>query len=218
MPIKNYTTVVPANRTITAIQDAPVKHGATGVLYKYEQGTGRIEALQFLLRIKNHDVAFSLPVNWRKFQRVLEIQQVRRWDEEDYVYRVAWRNIRDWVMAQLALYETEIVEMPQVFLPFATDAKGQTLYEKMVEGKCLLGPGPQDTSTKKTRRIRLHRVSHTKKRCARLSRKPCAVGRNRVSQGERYTSKVCRQQSGSSRGGVKMVKPKVRVCLNRGFD
>jgi len=161
MPIKNYTTVVPANRTITAIQDAPVKHGATGVLYKYEQGTGRIEALQFLLRIKNHDVAFSLPVNWRKFQRVLEIQQVRRWDEEDYVYRVAWRNIRDWVMAQLALYETEIVEMPQVFLPFATDAKGQTLYEKMVEGKCLLGPGPQENSTKKTRCIRLHRVSHT---------------------------------------------------------
>jgi hypothetical protein len=32
-------------------------------------------------------------------------------------------------MAKLALYVTEIVDMPQVFLPFATDAKGQTLYE-----------------------------------------------------------------------------------------
>jgi len=46
-------------------------------------------------------------------------------------------------MAQLALYETEIVDMPQVFLPFATDAKGQTLCEKMVEGKFLLGPGSE---------------------------------------------------------------------------
>jgi hypothetical protein len=46
-------------RSITEIQDALVKHGATGMLYKYEQGTGRIEALQFLLRIKNNDVAFS---------------------------------------------------------------------------------------------------------------------------------------------------------------
>jgi len=82
-------------------------------------------------------------VNWRKFQRVLELQQVRRWDDEEYVYRVAWRNIRDWVMAQLALYETEIVDMPQVFLPFATDQKGQTLYEKMVEGKFLLGDGTE---------------------------------------------------------------------------
>ena len=59
MPIRNYTTTVPANRSITEIQDALVKHGATGVLYQYEQGTGRIEALQFLLRIKNQDVAFS---------------------------------------------------------------------------------------------------------------------------------------------------------------
>ena len=112
MAIKNYTTKVPAHRSIAEIQDILVKHGATGVLYKYEQGTGRIEALQFLLRIKNQDVAFSLPVPWRKFQRVLEIQQVRRWNDEEYVYHVAWRNIRDWVMAQLALYETEIVEMP----------------------------------------------------------------------------------------------------------
>jgi hypothetical protein len=126
---KNYTTKVPANRSITEIQDALVNHGATGMLCKYEQGTGRIEALQFLMRIKNQDVAFSLPVYWRRFQRVLELQQVRRWDEEEYVYRVAWRNICDWVMAQLALYETEIVDMPQVFLPFATDGKGQTLYK-----------------------------------------------------------------------------------------
>ena len=141
MPIKNYTTTVPANQSVAEIQDALVKHGTTGVLYKYAQGTGRIEAMQFLLRIKSQDVAFSLPVHWRKFQRVLELQQVRRWDEEEYVYRVAWRNIRDWVMAQLVLYETEIVEMPQVFLPFATDAKGQTLYEKVAQSKFLLGDG-----------------------------------------------------------------------------
>jgi hypothetical protein len=144
MAIRNYTTKVPAYRSIAEIQDALVKHGATGVLYKYEQGTGRIEALQFLLRIKNQDVAFSLPVHWRNFQRVLELQEVRRWNDEEYVYRVAWRNICDWVMAQLALYETEIVDMPQVFLPFATDAKGQTLYEKMAEGKFLLGNGREE--------------------------------------------------------------------------
>jgi hypothetical protein len=53
------------------------------------------------------------------------------------VYRVAWRNLRDGVMSQLALYETEIVGMGQVFLPFATDTKGQTLDEKRVEGKFL---------------------------------------------------------------------------------
>jgi hypothetical protein len=78
MPVCNYTTSVPANRSIAEIQDALVKHGATGVLCKYEQGTGRIEALQFLLRIKNQDVAFSLPVRWQRFQRVLELQDIAR--------------------------------------------------------------------------------------------------------------------------------------------
>ena len=52
-------------------------------------------------------------------------------------------------MARLALYETEIVEMPQVFLPCATDAQGQTLYEKMLNGKLLLGPGPQEDEMQK---------------------------------------------------------------------
>src|SRR5216683_6825106 len=144
MPIKNYTTEVPANCSIAEIQDALVKHGATGVLYQYEQGTGRIEALQFLLRIKNQDVTFSLPVHGQRFQRVLQLQNVPRSKNEDYVYRVAWRNSRDWVFAQLALYETEIVDMPQVFLPFATDAKGQTLYEKVAQSKLLLGDGREE--------------------------------------------------------------------------
>jgi hypothetical protein len=92
-------------------------------------------------------VSFSLPLQWRKFQRALELQQGWRWDEEEYVYRVAWRNIREWVMAQLTLYETEIVEMPQVFLPFAQDATGKTAYEVILEGKFLLGPGPNGTQS-----------------------------------------------------------------------
>ena len=105
MPIKNYTTSVPANRSIEEIQTALVKHGATGVMYEYEQGTGRIQALRFMLVINDRPVAFSLPVEWRRFQEVLRLQRVSRWRDENYVYRVSWRNIRDWVMAQLALYQ-----------------------------------------------------------------------------------------------------------------
>ncbi|MDQ5987352.1 MAG: hypothetical protein CSYNP_03092 [Syntrophus sp. SKADARSKE-3] len=141
MPIKNYTTKVPANRSIEEIQTALIKHGATGMIYEYEQGTGRIKSLKFVLRINDANVGFSLPVNWEKFQEVLKLQEVKRCDEDDYVYRVAWRNIRDWVLAQLALYETEIVELPQVFLPFATTTEGETLYDKLIGGGLLLGDG-----------------------------------------------------------------------------
>ncbi len=141
MPIRNYTSKVPANRSIDEIQTALVKHGASGIIYEYEQGTGRIAALKFLLPINGNSVGFALPVEWRKFQRVLQEQQVSRYSDEDYVYRVAWRNIRDWVLAQLALYETQIVELPQVFLPFAVGKGGATLYQQVIEGQLLLGSG-----------------------------------------------------------------------------
>lgn len=141
MAIKNYTTTVPANRSIEEIQTALVKHGATGVLYEYEQGTGRIEALKFILLVEGNKVGFALPVNWRLFQAVLKKDQIKRWNEEEYCYRVAWRNIRDWVLAQLALYETQIVELPQVFLPFAVGKNGQTLYDQVSSGGLLLGSG-----------------------------------------------------------------------------
>lgn len=141
MPIKNYTTKVAANKSIEEIQSALVKHGAIGVLYEYEQGTGRIQALKFKLRIKDADVGFALPVNWRAFQAVLKEQQVNRYDDEDYVYRVSWRNIRDWVLAQLALYETQMVKLPQVFLPFAMGKNGKTLYESVENNGLLLGDG-----------------------------------------------------------------------------
>jgi len=49
----------------------------------------------------------------------------------------------------LALYETEIMDMPQVFLPFATDAKGQTLYKKMAEGKFVLGSRSEEHETRR---------------------------------------------------------------------
>jgi hypothetical protein len=43
----------------------------------------------------------------------------------------------------LLLDATKTVDMPQVFQPFATDAKGQRLYETMVDGKFFLGDGTE---------------------------------------------------------------------------
>ena len=138
MPIKNYTTKVPADRSINEIQTALVSRGAVGILYEYEKGTGRIAALKFRLPMKEQIVSFALPVNWRKFQRVLQLQNVSRSKDEDHVYRVAWRVIRDWVLAQLAIHETEMVDLPQLFLPYAMNGQGTTLYETINDGKFLL--------------------------------------------------------------------------------
>ena len=140
MPLKNYRSRVSAHQSISEIQAALVSHGALGVRYEFE-GAGKVAGVAFRLMVGKQPVEFALPVNWRLFQAVLKKQGVRESHDEDYVYRVAWRNIRDWVLAQLALHETAMVELPQVFLPFALSREGRTLYEAAKTSPLLLGDG-----------------------------------------------------------------------------
>lgn len=43
--------------------------------------------------------------------------------------RVAWRIIKDWLEAQLALYQPGQAEMAEVFLPYAIAADGRSAYQ-----------------------------------------------------------------------------------------
>jgi len=85
-----------------------------------------------------------LLTNWRLFQDVLREQQPnnRKWLDDDACYRVAWRVIRDWVMSQMALIETEMVKTEQVFLPYAITQDGvSTIYDRVLNSNLLLQSG-----------------------------------------------------------------------------
>lgn len=129
---------MPANLCISKIQDNLVKHGAIGFQLEYEQGTGRIKALKFLLEFNGDRLPFQLPVDWRAFQRVLERDGVKRWDDEDYCYRVAWANLRDWVDSQMAMLSTQMVTIEQIFLPYFIYKDGQTVTQKFISNPQLL--------------------------------------------------------------------------------
>lgn len=140
MAIKNYTTKLSALQSVAKIQESLISHGAVGIQMMYDTDK-RISSLAFALPYKEKNLSFQLPCEWRKFQQVLLDQGIKRSDEDEYAYRVAWANLKDWVLAQMALYETEIVTMPQIFLPFMNTGKGKTLYEQLEHGQFLLGNG-----------------------------------------------------------------------------
>lgn len=101
----------------------------------------RISSLAFMLPFKEgKPMSFQIPCEWRRFQQVLIDQGLRRANEDEYAYRVAWANLKDWVIAQMALYETQIVDMPQIFLPFLVTKKG-TLYQEIASGTLMIGDG-----------------------------------------------------------------------------
>lgn len=136
--IKNWAITQPASYYIGRTQEALIQHGAVGIQTMYDDQK-RISALNFGLKFKEGNVvSFQLPCEWAKFQQVLLEQEAPRAGQDEYCYRVAWANIMDWVEAQMALYETQMVTMPQVFLPFATDSTGVTLFEKVQKSQLLL--------------------------------------------------------------------------------
>jgi hypothetical protein len=44
-------------------------------------------------------------------------------------YRTAWRNVLDWIEAQMAMIDTGMVKLIEVFLPYMTDGTGTTYFE-----------------------------------------------------------------------------------------
>lgn len=133
MALKNYTTRVPADRSVQEIQTMLQKHGASGVLTEYEKNTGRIAGLAFQMEIGEQKVGFKLPLNWRAAKEVMKKEGNSRAYDDDYCYRVAWRILRDWVDVQMALVEIEMAQMQQIFLPYLVQKGGKTLYENILE-------------------------------------------------------------------------------------
>lgn len=154
MPLKNYTTEISAMKSIGEIQGKLVGHGAEAILLHY--GPDREpESLTFSIPTVQGNISFRLPANilavrqllvkswdpdYRKYDKDYQIQRLEKVKQQ--ASKVAWRIIKDWVDAQLAIIETEMVTIEQVFLPYMLVKGGRnTLYEMMVESSFQLPEG-----------------------------------------------------------------------------
>ncbi len=145
MPLLNYTTSIEASKTVTEIQSILAKHGAKSILIDYGE-SGAIEACSFRVLTPQGDVAIRLPVDPEAVLKVLTQQSrlgrvPKRYLTQTQAVRVAWRILRDWTAAQMAILETEMVKMEQIFLPYVITEDGRTLYEAMVDRHFQLGLG-----------------------------------------------------------------------------
>lgn len=141
-PIANYSTTVTALKSIGEIQGMLVAHGATHILMDYDQGEP--VGLAFIVATPHGEVPFRLPANIDRVQAVLNKQRVRITVSRELAFRVAWRILKDWVRAQMAILETEMVSIDQVFLPYMQVGKrGKTLYEVMIDHHLQLPSGEE---------------------------------------------------------------------------
>ena len=129
--ILNYTTAIGAERTVGEITRLLVQAKATAILTEFEDGV--LSALSFRIGTEFGVLTFRLPARVEQVYRVLERSPKvpPRLRTRDQAARVAWRIIKDWLEAQLAMIQAGLVDLAQVFLPYAQSASGETVYESM---------------------------------------------------------------------------------------
>lgn len=134
MPLLNYTTKIDVEKTISEIQKCLASHGASAILTDYEDGY--VKAISFKISFLGQEVGFRLPTDWKPVLATLEGDRKvpRSLHTREQAVRVAWRIVKDWVVAQMAIVDTKMVSVGEVFLPYAVTKSGQTLAEKFSSG------------------------------------------------------------------------------------
>src|SRR3954470_24580725 len=152
MGLLNYTTRIDADKTAQEIAKCLSSHGASSILTDYQDGV--LSAISFQITMGDQKMGFRLPCDWRPVFEIITKGKKRPpdWQEQRRAHfdsewrlqavRTAWRIVKDWVEAQMALVETQMVTAPQVFLPYAVMKDGRTLSEHVeTNPSLLLGDG-----------------------------------------------------------------------------
>lgn len=129
MPILNYTTSIDSYKTITDITKILSQKGATKIVFD-NNTEGLPVSLTFQIVWRGNFVAFVLPCNYEGFLQSMKKDKKipKKYISEEQALKVSWRILKDWVEAQLAIVDSEMCTLPEVFLPYAVTKNGTTLY------------------------------------------------------------------------------------------
>jgi hypothetical protein len=149
----NYSTTIPAKRTVGECTDLLAEAGADAIGLTYEgPRSARVPTgLRFQIMTPAGPQSFVMPVNIDAVAKLLAGALERgelfrkgglplsRYATREHAVMVAWRIIRDWLEAQLAIIDAEMVTLDQVMLPYL-QVEGGSLYE-LVRAQHLALPG-----------------------------------------------------------------------------
>lgn len=137
--LKNYTSTVPAAKSIAYIESRLAQHKANMIVKLYSP-EGKVDAIAFTVKIGEVDMPFRLPAQLAACESTLKAHIGRRARPEtikklaEQAERTAWKIVADWVDAQMAMIELAQVELLEVFLPYVYDhSKRQTYFQSIKE-------------------------------------------------------------------------------------
>lgn len=157
MPLLNYTTEVPAAKSIAEITRILQEGGASAIMLEYG-ADHTVNGVTFRMETAFGPVAYTLPANVPQVLGTLNAQikaegqrgrrrliPQRLYNDKAQAERIAWRIAKDWLEAQIALTTIGSAKLEQIMMPFARLADGRSFYDHVVERRTLeLGPRRED--------------------------------------------------------------------------
>jgi hypothetical protein len=148
MALLNYTTTIDPTKTLGEIQRILAARGAKQIMTDYGVD-GSPVGLSFLVPTAFGDRAFRLPANAEAVHKVLIAQHRkgkvdRRHATPDQAARTAWRIVKDWVEAQMAIIESGMVTIDEVFLPYMVAGPNRATVYQVMQQRHLALPSPAE--------------------------------------------------------------------------
>lgn len=137
--LKNYTSSVPINLTLSYIEAYLMECGVSGITKQVEKGT--CAALFFHLEINGDRFTIRLPAQvdkvqdyfWREYVSRAKRPNKTKEDFREQAERTAWKIQQDWVQVQMSLIKLKQVHFLEVFMGFLWDGK-QSYYQRLEGG------------------------------------------------------------------------------------
>lgn len=139
MNLKNYTTEVPVERTLSMIEHYLAQCDVNGISKQFEKG--QPVALFFHLEVGGVKYTIRLPANiarvqecfWKDYCASTTRPRKSKEDFLEQAARTAWKIQQDWVQVQMSLIRMKQVDFLEVFMGFVYDGE-QSFYERLQGG------------------------------------------------------------------------------------
>jgi AhpD family alkylhydroperoxidase len=133
MSYENVGRAIDAAKSVGEIQQLLARHGAARVMVEYD-ATGTPSGLAFELKTSTGVRGFRLPAKIDGVLGALERQAgkgrvTKSMVNRTHAGRVAWRILKDWLEAQLALVQADLVELDEVMLAYMLRSDDKTMYQ-----------------------------------------------------------------------------------------
>lgn len=128
----NYTTSIDPQTTAAECLAILAKYGANHVAISFD-GNREPDGLSFAIETPWGSRHFALPINASGTQKALDKayqdrRVERRHTTPEHARRVAWRVMKAWLEAQLALIEAGLADLAEIMLPWMKVDQSRTLY------------------------------------------------------------------------------------------